>query len=254
MADLTGKPISELTEATSVSDSDLFAIASGGASKKISAATLSHELPDIKMYTSVTHLGLSSGTTIAAVYAAMPNGSMAFLGADGFASGEVPNQYGYVRICRASWVTRGSIEFFNQVDTDADYRMYLTSAGVPTGTWVRRYKPSYVEATASSATWSSSVASSPAASVTVTRAGNVAYIRGSFTFNTSTTWNTVTLATGLASNVRPGIAQSVNLIVYGYTGDPMTVSVNTDGSLTVYVRGTSVDSKGAAFYGTYIIQ
>lgn len=40
MAELTGKAVSELPEATSVQDSDLFAVSQNGSSKKMTVATL----------------------------------------------------------------------------------------------------------------------------------------------------------------------------------------------------------------------
>lgn len=61
MAELTGKTISELPSATALADTDLFAISSGGTSKKIQGSAIKSDLK-LRAYTGTIATG--SNTTL----------------------------------------------------------------------------------------------------------------------------------------------------------------------------------------------
>lgn len=93
-----------------------------------------------KIYSSVTELGLTSGTaTIAGAWSALSAGEILFSPASDFSSGETPASSGAVEICKES-STSGWVEFHGVADTDGDYRMFLTS-GSPSGTWIYSNEP-----------------------------------------------------------------------------------------------------------------
>ena len=73
MAELTGKAISELTAATSLTDNDLFALSQNGASKKLTVQTLRDKL--VRFY-NVADLGLTGTPTMTAVAQALPDNSI----------------------------------------------------------------------------------------------------------------------------------------------------------------------------------
>lgn len=86
------------------------------------------------MYDNVTQLGLSSGTTIAAAFQAMPDDSILITGAENFASSDVPSIYGTVEIVRrASY--RAWVNFYGK-EQNADYRraIYYDGLNLP---WYR---------------------------------------------------------------------------------------------------------------------
>lgn len=91
-----------------------------------------------KIYNSVTDLGLTSGSaTIAGAYAAMPTYSILLCQQGDFATSELPLSgawYGQIEIIK---MTSGGGSFFaHGVTTYGDFRMYLGSGNVPSGTWV----------------------------------------------------------------------------------------------------------------------
>lgn len=76
MADLTGKAISELPEATSITNTDLLALSQTGSSKKLSMQTVKEKIG--RSYT-VSELGLTSSATLKDVALAMPNDSVCII-------------------------------------------------------------------------------------------------------------------------------------------------------------------------------
>jgi hypothetical protein len=74
----------------------------------------------------------------------MPDGSMLICRASQLASGDRPGNTstGIVEIVR-SGSGRGYLLSYGKGETNFDYRMYLNSSNVPTGTWRRIYYGSY---------------------------------------------------------------------------------------------------------------
>lgn len=86
---------------------------------------------------SVSQLGLMSGSaTIAAAWAALPDGGVLLADAADFASAELPAAAGSVEMTRYG-DTRGRIAFYGRQGSHADFRMFLASGGGPTGTWLQ---------------------------------------------------------------------------------------------------------------------
>lgn len=84
MAELTGKVVSELAQATDLNDSDLFAISQSGASKSLLFSLLKDKVLDLKLYTKPTQLGLSGDSiTLLEIFNAMPGYSI-FMGSPGY--------------------------------------------------------------------------------------------------------------------------------------------------------------------------
>lgn len=86
------------------------------------------------MYDNVTQLGLSSGTTIAAAFRAMPDDSILITDAVNFASSDVPSIYGTVEIVRRTSY-RAWVNFYGK-EQNADYRraIYYDGLNLP---WYR---------------------------------------------------------------------------------------------------------------------
>lgn len=92
---------------------------------------------EYKTYSSVTDLGLTSGSaTIADTWSALPNDSILICPAENFliGAGGVPVTYGTVEMVRYG-ASRGWIYFHGKSFDHGDYRMFLTGSNVPTGTW-----------------------------------------------------------------------------------------------------------------------
>ena len=91
----------------------------------------------LKYYKSVTELGLTSGSaTIAGVFAAMENNSIAWIDAAQFANGQTPNALGFVEAHKIE-DSRASIFFWGKASQIGDYRMGINDSNVPDGTWVK---------------------------------------------------------------------------------------------------------------------
>lgn len=90
-----------------------------------------------KSYSSVTQLGLTSGSaTIVDLWNAMPNESFIFALASELASTEVPNQNGSIFIMK-KWNWRGRVEFYGTNASHGDYKMLLIGTnGIPDGNWI----------------------------------------------------------------------------------------------------------------------
>jgi len=105
-----------------------------GKALKDSIDSVSDELR-YTMYSSVTDLGLTSGSaTIDAIYAAMDYPSIGFFGAQQLASGEAPTNSGYIRIEKVT-SARARIFYYHKSDAARDAQMVLTSSNTPSGTW-----------------------------------------------------------------------------------------------------------------------
>lgn len=104
----------------------------------------------LAVVTSVEDLGLTVGSaTIAEAYSALAVSQILFAPATDFAVGELPlvsgtrQTYGTVEIIKAtSDGSRGRINFYGKEAGNKDFRMYLASNNVPSGTWVAEITPS----------------------------------------------------------------------------------------------------------------
>lgn len=97
------------------------------------------------IYTSVAELGQTDGSaTISALWSAMPDGSMLICQASQLASSNRPDTAttGMIEIVRRA-SGRGWLYAYGKGETNYDYRMYLNSSNVPSGTWRRIYNGSY---------------------------------------------------------------------------------------------------------------
>lgn len=100
-----------------------------------------------RMFSSVTYLGLTSGSaTIAGAYSAMATQSMLICPAGEFT--DAPNVYGTVEMVKVG-ASRGYIRFWGKGLDNGEYRMYLSVNNVPTGTWVRETEIQYKDYTMS---------------------------------------------------------------------------------------------------------
>lgn len=105
-----------------------------------------------KIYDSVTDLGLTIGSaTIAGAFAAMPNYSILIAPRSDFATAEQPvNASGDIEIRKVGKNGNlGGVWFFGRDSSARDYRMFLNSSGVPTGTWVSLIPVTLAQAAAS---------------------------------------------------------------------------------------------------------
>lgn len=92
-----------------------------------------------RMFSSVTYLGLTSGSaTIAGAFAAMPSASILICTTSDFATSETPTSgdfTGTIVITKLS-TYRAFIQAFSKSDSAGDYRMFCdSSTGVPSGNW-----------------------------------------------------------------------------------------------------------------------
>lgn len=127
---------------------------------QVGAVTVSvSELGTIKIYHSVTDLGLTSGSaTIADAWSALPLNSMLIADAASFASGQVPTQYGVVRMTKISY-SRPDIEFVGKYLTgSAKSGIYRKGMGdneqVSNASWQVISTPWKTSVTLASANWS----------------------------------------------------------------------------------------------------
>lgn len=83
--------------------------------------------------TSVTELGLPSGSTVSAIYSVMDNKSAVMLPASEV--GNAPNANGIIVIVKDTTNNLAIIEFYGKDASAGDYKMGLNSSNVPSGTW-----------------------------------------------------------------------------------------------------------------------
>lgn len=103
----------------------------------------------IKLYTSITDpdIGLPSGSTITAVWNALPaNSRVVFPRSE--VSDPPEDSAGVIDICKTGPNSNlGWILYHAQQESVGDYQMYLTSAGVPSGTWKKLGTPELIDFT-----------------------------------------------------------------------------------------------------------
>lgn len=187
-----------------------------------------------QIYSSVTSLGLTSGSaTIAGVYAAMPDGSILITTNGEFASGECPSN-GLVEIHRRT-SGRSAIFFYGATDSNHDYRMFLNSNYVPSGTWVR----SDLAVESGTPTASSGTISSTAY---VKRSGNTVVLE--YAASSVSIPTTLTKIGAIPSKFVPSeTVFGIGLIGFGAATPTCYAEVTTDGDIRV--RGTTAQNSVA---------
>lgn len=89
---------------------------------------------DNLIYNALSELGLASGSTLAAVWTALPENSL--LIADAAEISDPPvSDAGSLEIYKGTSTVPGFIRFHGKESSTGDYAMYLSSAGAPSGTW-----------------------------------------------------------------------------------------------------------------------
>ena len=92
---------------------------------------------EFDVYDSVTDLGLTSGSaTISGAYAAMSDNSILICTSGDFTSSEIPTGSAGTVVMVKRQAARGIILLYGKNESHKDYRMYLGSNNVPTGTWI----------------------------------------------------------------------------------------------------------------------
>lgn len=95
--------------------------------------------------TSVTELGLPSGSTVSAIYSVMDNKSAVMLPSSEV--GDAPNANGIIVIVKDTTNNLAIIEFYGKDASAGDYKMGLNASNVPSGTWyvINDSKPYAIE-------------------------------------------------------------------------------------------------------------
>ena len=86
------------------------------------------------VYTSLSTLGLAVGSTINAVWNALPENSLMMINASDISSPPTVND-GSLEIYKGTASIPGYILFHGKESSTLNYAMYLTAAGIPSGTW-----------------------------------------------------------------------------------------------------------------------
>lgn len=116
-----------------------------GSSADFSRADHVHAMPsnsdvgvDFQIFDSVADIGLQSGTTISAIWDAMPENSMLYTTAGQLATGQKPNNYGMLEIVKrlGNTTPRGKIEFHGTSLDNGKWEMFFNSSNKPDGTWL----------------------------------------------------------------------------------------------------------------------
>ena len=92
----------------------------------------------ITIYTSVSDIGLTAGSaTVSGIWSAMSSESMLLCEVTDLASGERPfsSAAGTLQVYKKG-STSGFVEVHGKKDSDGDYRMFINSNGVPSGSWI----------------------------------------------------------------------------------------------------------------------
>lgn len=89
---------------------------------------------DNLVYTALSELGLASGSTLSAVWTALPDNSLLIANGSDIADPPV-NTAGSLEIYKGTATVPGFIRFHGKESSTGDYAMYLTAAGAPSGTW-----------------------------------------------------------------------------------------------------------------------
>lgn len=87
----------------------------------------------------MTSLGLPAGALLSSAWTNLPANSELLLDASvpTHASWALPSNTGIIRMIKSINATRGLIEYYGKTGDVADYRMYVTTDGAPTGVWVK---------------------------------------------------------------------------------------------------------------------
>lgn len=221
-----------------------------GSSTKYATEDHVHPMPsntdvgvDFKVYDSVTDLGLTSGSaTIAGAWSALGSNEILICEAGGFTTGTggVPSTNGIVEIVKRA-ASRGRISFYGKESANADYRMYLNSSGVPTGTWV---------SVASSVTTSVPTISNGTYESTaygISKSGSIV-TSGIITNGTNVTTSWATIGT-----IPAGFRPKTNVSGVGLSGyTPIQVTVNTSGAIQ-YRSGSALSANTTRFNLSWMI-
>lgn len=89
---------------------------------------------DNLVYNSISELGLASGSTLSAVWTALPNNSLLIANASEISNPPVNNS-GSLEIYKGTSSVPGFIRFHGKESATGDYAMYLNASGAPSGTW-----------------------------------------------------------------------------------------------------------------------
>lgn len=244
MATLTSKAISELPSATSIGDTDLFALSQGGSSKKITAKTMREKLQYVRLFNTIVDLGLTFGSaTIAETYAALPLNSMGIFVSDSFATSECPTA-GTVFMAKTAWDTRGYIVLHGMSNDGIVYVKNIRSdgtSGSPAESWqlVLTGDTGWITATLTSSftPYSGDANNTPR----YRRIGNVVYISGIVTPATtiSAATETTTIFT-LPSGYRP--TRALATICQGSQINRWALGVGVNGDVTLARYGSTARS------------
>lgn len=88
------------------------------------------------VYTALSELGLSSGSSLAAVWIVLPDNSLLIANAAEISDPPV-SAAGSLEIYKGTSTIPGFIRFHGKESSTGDYAMYLNAAGTPSGTWKR---------------------------------------------------------------------------------------------------------------------
>lgn len=241
MATLTSKAVSELPSATSIGDTDLFALSQGGSSKKITAKTMREKLQYVRLFNTIVDLGLTFGSaTIAETYAALPLNSMGIFVSDSFATSECPTA-GTVFMAKTAWDTRGYIVLHGMRNDGIVYVKNIRSdgtSGSPAESWqlVLTGDTGWITATLTSSfnPYGGSSGNTPK----YRKIGNVVYISGIVTpaSTISSTANTTTIFT-LPTGYRP--PQSLTVVCQGSAMNHWALGVGANGDVTLARYGAT---------------
>ena len=89
---------------------------------------------DNLLYNALSELGLASGSTLAAVWTALPDNSLLIANAADISDPPVSDA-GSLEVYKGTSTVPGFIRFHGKESSTGEYAMYLSSAGAPSGTW-----------------------------------------------------------------------------------------------------------------------
>lgn len=233
-----------LTGAIAELDTDLGGKAATDASNISSASAwltaLGTKASDYTIYDSVADLGLTSGEAlISGTFSTMVNHSILICDATEFSSNQRPTANCTIEIVKQS-ATHGYINAYGQQDGGGDWRMYLNSSGVPTGTWYRVVNDSYASSTTMTITRKSTAAS-------LTKWGKLVMFASPNDF-TSIPSGTATIGT-VPSGYRPaarvyGQILNANSFQYYY--------IDANGTITMYSQTAFSSAANGAMQAVWI--
>ena len=89
---------------------------------------------DNLVYNALSELGLASGSTLSAVWTALPDNSLLIANAADISDPPVSDA-GSLEVYKGTSTIPGFIRFHGKESNTGDYAMYLSNAGAPSGTW-----------------------------------------------------------------------------------------------------------------------